>query len=53
MTGGGFGGSAIALIASDAISSVSRRVQAAFAERGFTAPGLFTAVPSPGADRDN
>jgi galactokinase len=53
MTGGGFGGSAIALVRSDAVASVGQRVQAAFAARGFTAPGLFTAVPSPGAGRDS
>ena len=52
MTGGGFGGSAIALVAADAVRSVGERVQAAFAARGLTAPGLFTAVPSPGAGRD-
>ena len=48
MTGGGFGGSAIALVATDAVASVGERVQAAFAARGLTEPGLFTAVPSPG-----
>jgi galactokinase len=53
MTGGGFGGSAIALVAADAVESVGRRVLAAFAERGLTAPGLFTAAPSPGAGRDS
>jgi galactokinase len=52
MTGGGFGGSAIALVASDAVRSVGERVQTAFAARGLTVPGLFTAVPSPGAGRD-
>ncbi len=53
MTGGGFGGSAIALVPHDACESIGARVQAVFAERGLTAPGLFTAVPSPGAGRDN
>jgi galactokinase len=53
MTGGGFGGSAIALVASDAVTSTGQRVQAAFTARGLTAPGLFTAVPSPGAGRDS
>lgn len=53
MTGGGFGGSAIALVPTDARESVDQRVLAAFAERGLTAPGLFTAVPSPGAGRDS
>jgi galactokinase len=53
MTGGGFGGSAIALVPSAAVSAIGSRVQAAFAARGLTAPGLFTAVPSPGAGRDS
>jgi galactokinase len=53
MTGGGFGGSAIALVAADAVESVGTQVLAAFAERDLTAPGLFTAAPSPGAGRDN
>ncbi len=53
MTGGGFGGSAIALVAADAVESVGKQVLAAFAERDLTAPGLFTAAPSPGAGRDN
>jgi galactokinase len=53
MTGGGFGGSAIALVATDAVASIGERVKAAFAARGLTAPGLFTAVPSPGAGRDS
>ncbi|TDV40331.1 galactokinase [Actinophytocola oryzae] len=52
MTGGGFGGSAIALVPADAVASTGQRVQAAFSARGLTAPGLFTAVPSPGAGRD-
>jgi galactokinase len=53
MTGGGFGGSAIALVAADAVEPVGNRVLAAFAERGLTAPALFTAAPSPGAGRDS
>jgi galactokinase len=53
MTGGGFGGSAIALVPADTVETVARRVRAAFAERGLTAPALFTGVPSPGAGRDN
>ncbi|MCA1655918.1 MAG: galactokinase [Pseudonocardiaceae bacterium] len=52
MTGGGFGGSAIALVAEDAGKSVGAQVVTAFAERGLAAPALFTAVPSPGAGRD-
>lgn len=53
MTGGGFGGSAIALVPGAARASVGEHVLAAFAERGLPAPGLFTAVPSPGAGRDS
>ena len=53
MTGGGFGGSAIALVAAGEVESVGKQVLAAFAERGLTTPGLFTAAPSPGAGRDN
>jgi galactokinase len=52
MMGGGFGGSAIALVAADVRAEVEQQVNAAFAERGFTAPRLFTAVPSAGAGRD-
>lgn len=52
MTGGGFGGAAIALIERDAVESVSEAVTAAFAASGFTAPVLFTVTPSAGAHRD-
>jgi galactokinase len=52
MTGGGFGGSAIALVRQDERDTVRDKVVAAFAERSLPAPGLFTAVPAPGAGRD-
>ncbi|HEX3787908.1 MAG TPA: galactokinase [Pseudonocardiaceae bacterium] len=52
MTGGGFGGSAIALVPVVDLPAVEHEVQAAFAEQSFTAPRLFTAVPSAGAARD-
>jgi galactokinase len=52
MTGGGFGGSAIALVPHAERTIVRDKVLAAFAERSLPAPGLFTAVPSPGAGRD-
>ncbi|WP_447006446.1 galactokinase [Saccharothrix isguenensis] len=52
MIGGGFGGSAIALVPVERHDDVVRRVLAAFAERGWTAPRTFTAVPSAGAGRD-
>ncbi|UNK71379.1 galactokinase [Microbacterium sp. H1-D42] len=52
MTGGGFGGAAIALIEHDAVASVSDAVAQAFADAGFTAPNIFTVHPSEGPRRD-
>ena len=52
MIGGGFGGSAIALVPVERHDEVVRRVLAAFAGRGWTTPRTFTAVPSAGAGRD-
>ena len=51
MTGGGFGGSAIALVPSDDEALVRDAVTEAFAERGFRAPRLFTVAPADGARR--
>jgi galactokinase len=52
MTGGGFGGSAIALVPVAAISRVVGSVADAFAEHGFGAPDVFSVTPSDGARRD-
>ncbi|WP_372969020.1 galactokinase [Microbacterium sp.] len=52
MTGGGFGGAAIALVEQDAVPRVTNAVNAAFAASGFAAPVLFTVTPSAGAHRD-
>ena len=52
MTGGGFGGAAIALVPSDALSRVQVAIDGAFAEHGFAQPEQFTVVPSDGAGRD-
>ncbi|WP_311243532.1 galactokinase [Microbacterium sp. WCS2018Hpa-23] len=52
MTGGGFGGAAIALIEQDAVQEVTDAVNAAFAASAFTAPVIFTVTPSAGAHRD-
>ncbi|MBE9373082.1 galactokinase [Saccharopolyspora sp. HNM0983] len=52
MIGGGFGGSAIALVASEERAKVDEHVRAQFAEHGYAAPRLFTAVPSDGAGQD-
>lgn len=51
MTGGGFGGSAIALVSTDTVDDVKRAVQDAFAEQGFDAPQFLEAVPSRPARR--
>jgi galactokinase len=52
MTGGGFGGSAIALVPQDGQADIGRAVEAAFAEAGFAAPGVIPAYPAAGAGRD-
>jgi galactokinase len=51
MTGGGFGGSAIALIEADAASSVSGAVGAAFRDHGWPQPGFLIAVAGPAGGR--
>lgn len=52
MTGGGFGGSAIALIDADRVETTAQAVADAFAEHGFAAPEFVVALPSDGARRD-
>lgn len=49
MVGGGFGGSAIALIDSSRIAGAKSEIAASFASAGFGQPRFFTAVPSEGA----
>ncbi len=51
MTGGGFGGSAIALVPADRVEGVQDEVNRAYRDRGFAAPRFLPAVPSPGARR--
>jgi galactokinase len=51
MTGGGFGGCALALVDASRASSVSDAVAGAFAQNGFTAPESFVVTPSAGAHR--
>ena len=52
MTGGGFGGAAIALVPVDAVSRVRVAVDGAFAEHGFAAPDTFVVNAAGGARRD-
>lgn len=46
MTGGGFGGSAIALVDADATPDVALAVARAYAERGWETPHFIRALPS-------
>lgn len=50
MTGGGFGGSIIALVDAEAAETLVGAVEAAFADRGFERPVAFDATPSAGAE---
>ena len=52
MTGGGFGGAAIALVAEGLVGRGTDAATSAFAERGYAAPHIFTVTPSRGAGRD-
>ena len=52
MTGGGFGGAAIALTPRALIPAVTAAVTAAFAARGFAAPDLFVVRAADGAARE-
>ena len=52
MTGGGFGGAAIALVENARVQDVKDAAVTAFAAPAFTAPTVFTVSPSAGAGRD-
>jgi galactokinase len=49
MTGGGFGGSSVAVVPEERVESVMRAVDAAFVLEGFRSPVHLRAVPSAGA----
>ncbi|WP_226347043.1 galactokinase [Agilicoccus flavus] len=51
MTGGGFGGSIIALVDADAAERIVEAVEAAYTQRGFIPPVAFDATPADGASR--
>ncbi len=51
MTGGGFGGSAVALVPAEALPVMAEAVDAAFADRGFAPPRPLVADPSGAARR--
>jgi galactokinase len=50
MVGGGFGGSAIALIQASQTSETIKAVEKAFSSKGFKAPRFFNSLPSQGAE---
>ncbi|MFC5928263.1 galactokinase [Cryobacterium melibiosiphilum] len=52
MTGGGFGGSAIALVPRDLVPAVQVAVQAAFALDGYATPDTFVVHAADGAARE-
>ncbi|AMB59326.1 galactokinase [Microterricola viridarii] len=52
MTGGGFGGAAIALVPHELVTAVSASVLAAFADAGHRTPTLFTVRAAAGATRE-
>lgn len=52
MTGGGFGGSAIALVEAGASAPVVAAVRAAYQQRGWTRPRTFLVTAGAGAHRD-
>jgi galactokinase len=49
MTGGGFGGSAIALVPEGRVAAVEDAVVATFERRGWRAPRILRGTPGPGA----
>ena len=52
MTGGGFGGSAVALVREADVDAASTSVLAAFAARDWDRPDVFEVTPSDGGRRD-
>ena len=49
MTGGGFGGSAIALVHTQELEQVAQAIAQAFAKAGYREPAFLQAEPGPGA----
>ena len=52
MTGGGFGGSAVALVSRPEAERIGAAVVRAFERSGYAAPEVFAVEPGPGARRD-
>ena len=52
MTGGGFGGAAIAIIHKAKLEELEKRVTKAFEEAGYGEPRVFSVIPSQGARKE-
>ncbi|MGO1234621.1 MAG: galactokinase [Microbacterium gubbeenense] len=52
MTGGGFGGAAIAVVENDRLDETKQQVSSAFAAADYAEPNQFTVTPSHGVLRD-
>lgn len=52
MTGGGFGGAAIAIIQESKLDDLRKECMEAFSSRGYIEPSVFSVKPSDGARRD-
>ncbi|WP_291377496.1 galactokinase [Demequina sp.] len=52
LTGGGFGGSAVALLPATQVHNLTELVHAAASDRGFATPAVLIVTPSEGARRD-
>ena len=52
MTGGGFGGSSIALLPAGAVDEATEAIRVALAAEGWRAPRSFAVTPGPAARRD-
>ena len=53
MTGGGFGGSAIALVPKELVERVTELLKRLAIDAGFPEPATFAVYPGPGAGRDD
>jgi galactokinase len=53
MTGGGFGGAAIAVISAEKLAELGEAVAKVFSEKGYGAPRVFAVNPSAGARRES
>jgi galactokinase len=53
MTGGGFGGAAIALVPIDESEQIANAIRDEFAKRNYAAPNIFAVNADDGARREN